>query len=94
MVKIFLVKVLIITYGVPGITPVGRAVPTIYRSEYLMFWWAEPTLQNWSAFKKTREDELVPMILGGKQADAEKLAGGVQKERFQKIIGLVDGLGQ
>ena len=51
-------------------------------------------VDTWSAFKKTREDELVPMILGGKQADAEKLAGGVQKERFQKIIGLVDGLGQ
>lgn len=47
---------------------------------------------TWSAFKKSREDELVPMILAGKQEDAEKLAGGVQKERFQKIMALCDEL--
>lgn len=51
-------------------------------------------VDTWNAFKKTREDELVPMILGGKQDEAEKLAGGVQKERFQKIMGLVDELGK
>ncbi|MBI5827702.1 MAG: hypothetical protein HZB22_08265 [Deltaproteobacteria bacterium] len=51
-------------------------------------------VDTWGAFKKTRETDLVPMILGGKQDDAEKLAGGIQKERFQKIIGLVDELGK
>lgn len=49
---------------------------------------------TWGAFKKTRETDLVPMILSGKQEDAEKLAGGIQKERFQKIMGLVDELGK
>ncbi|TAN63188.1 hypothetical protein EPN18_03125 [bacterium] len=49
---------------------------------------------TWNAFKKSREAELVPMILEGKQADAEKLASGVQKERFQKVISLVDDLGK
>lgn len=47
---------------------------------------------TWNAFKKTRETELVPMILAGKQDDAEKLAGNVQKERFQKITALCDEL--
>ncbi len=47
---------------------------------------------TWSAFKKTREDEIVPTLLAGKQEDAEKLAGGVQKERFGKIMALCDEL--
>ncbi|MBI5598211.1 MAG: hypothetical protein HY890_00560 [Deltaproteobacteria bacterium] len=51
-------------------------------------------VDTWTAFKKTRETELVPLILSGKQDDAEKLAGGIQKERFQKIMGLVDELGK
>ncbi len=49
---------------------------------------------TWNAFKKTRADELVPMLLGGKQEEAEKLAGGIQKERFGKMMGLVDELGK
>ncbi|MBI5345144.1 MAG: hypothetical protein HZB83_07405 [Deltaproteobacteria bacterium] len=47
---------------------------------------------TWAAFKKTREAELVPLILAGKQEDADKLAGGVQKERFKKIMDLSDEL--
>lgn len=49
-------------------------------------------VETWDAFKKTREEELVPMILAGKQEEAEKLAGGVQKERFKKITDLCDEL--
>ncbi len=48
---------------------------------------------TWGAFKKTREAELVPMILAGKEDDALKLAGGVQKERFNKCMGLLTELG-
>jgi len=49
-------------------------------------------IDTWNAFKKTREDELVPMILAGKQGDAEKLAGGVQGERFEKMMALCEAL--
>ncbi|MBI5184675.1 MAG: hypothetical protein HZA01_02980 [Nitrospinae bacterium] len=48
---------------------------------------------TWSAFKNTRETELVPMVLSGKQEDAEKLAGGIQKERLKKINEICDALG-
>lgn len=47
---------------------------------------------TWSDFKKTREDELVPLILSGKDEDARKIAAGVQKERFEKMMGIVDAL--
>jgi len=48
---------------------------------------------TWGNFKKTRETELVPMILSGKQEEAEKIAGGIQKERMKKINDLCDALG-
>lgn len=47
---------------------------------------------TWNAFKETREGELVPLLLAGKQEEAEKLAGGVQKERFKKVNDLCDEL--
>lgn len=50
-------------------------------------------VQTWDAFKKTRETELVPAILAGKEDDARKLAGGVQKERITKAQQLVGELG-
>ena len=50
-------------------------------------------LENWNAFKKTRETELVPMILAGKDDEARKLAGGVQKERITKCQQMVGELG-
>ena len=49
--------------------------------------------ENWNAFKKTREAELVPAILAGKEDEAKKLAGGVQKERITKCQQLVGELG-
>ncbi len=48
---------------------------------------------TWATFKKTRENELVPLILAGKEDEALKLAGGVQKERFAKCLSLVGDLG-
>jgi hypothetical protein len=50
-------------------------------------------VDNWNAFKKTREQELVPAILAGKEDEAKKLAGGVQKERITKCQQMVSELG-
>ncbi|MBK6998599.1 MAG: hypothetical protein IPH35_01005 [Rhodoferax sp.] len=50
-------------------------------------------LENWNAFKKTRETELVPAILAGNDAEARKIAGGIQKERITKCHELVGELG-
>jgi hypothetical protein len=47
----------------------------------------------WEAFQKTREEELVPLILTkGKQKEAEKVATGIQNERFTKMLALCDEL--
>jgi hypothetical protein len=50
-------------------------------------------VEAWNAFKKTREVELVPAILAGKDDEARKLAGGIQKERYTKCQQLVGDLG-
>lgn len=44
--------------------------------------------KNWADFKKTREEELVPLILAGKQEEAKKIAMGIQKERLGKVVAL------
>ncbi len=49
---------------------------------------------NWAAFKKTREEELVPLILAGKQAEGKKIAMGIQKERLTKVLTLTTELDQ
>ena len=50
-------------------------------------------VDNWNAFKKTRETELVPAILAGKDDEARKIAGGIQKERITKCQQMVSELG-
>lgn len=50
--------------------------------------------ETWAAFKKTRETELVPLILKGKEEEAKKLAGGIQKERYMKVSDLINELDQ
>jgi hypothetical protein len=50
-------------------------------------------VDTWAAFKKTREDELVPLILAGKDAEARKIAGGIQKERITRCQQLLGELG-
>ena len=47
---------------------------------------------TWSEFKKTRETELVPAILAGKQEEGDRLATGVQKERYKKMMDLLSQL--
>lgn len=50
-------------------------------------------VDTWAAFKKTRETELVPAVLAGKDDDAKKLANGIQKERYTKCQQLLGELG-
>jgi hypothetical protein len=50
-------------------------------------------VENWNAFKATREKELVPAILAGQDAEARKIAGGIQKERYTKCQQMVGELG-
>ena len=49
-------------------------------------------VETWNAFKQTREAELVPAILAGKDDEAKKIAGGVQKERITKCQTLTSEL--
>lgn len=48
--------------------------------------------EAWNAFKKTREEELVPLILSGKQEEADKIAMDIQRERIMKVMKLCDEL--
>lgn len=50
-------------------------------------------LETWNAFKKTREADLVPAILVGREDEARKLASGVQKERYTRVQELIGELG-
>lgn len=47
---------------------------------------------TWKAFKKTREEELVPLILARKMKEADEVATGIQYERFKKMMALVNEL--
>ncbi|MFQ5480844.1 MAG: hypothetical protein ACE5DW_06165 [Thermodesulfobacteriota bacterium] len=47
---------------------------------------------NWNAFKKTREEELVPLLIAGKDAKAKAIALGIQKERLKKVLDNCDAL--
>jgi len=48
----------------------------------------EEMSKNWADFKKTREEELVPLILAGKQEEGKKIAMGIQKVRLDKVVSL------
>jgi formiminotetrahydrofolate cyclodeaminase len=50
-------------------------------------------VDTWNAFKKTREQELVPLILAGKDAEARKIATGIQKDRITRCQELLSELG-
>jgi len=49
-------------------------------------------VENWNAFKATREKELVPAILKGNDDEAKKIANGIQKERITKCQTLTSEL--
>lgn len=48
--------------------------------------------ETWAAFKKTREEELVPAIMRNDRARYEKVAGGIQKERLDRMYALIDSI--
>lgn len=48
--------------------------------------------ETWNAFKKTRETELVPLILKGNDEEAKKIGGGIQKERITNCHKLINEL--
>ena len=48
--------------------------------------------ETWAAFKQTREKELVPAVLAGNQAEVDKIGGGIQKQRYDKMIAIVDAM--
>jgi hypothetical protein len=39
----------------------------------------------WDAFKTTRENEIIPAVLAGKNAEAKALATGIQSERMKQM---------
>ena len=44
----------------------------------------------WEAFKATRENEIIPAVLAGKNADAKALATGIQTERMKQMRGAMN----
>ena len=50
----------------------------------------EEVKASWEAFKNTRDSELIPALLAGDRSTATSLATGVQKERFETMMALLD----
>jgi len=42
--------------------------------------------ETWAEFQKTRDEELIPLILAGRQAEARALASGIQARRYNRFI--------
>ncbi|MDD5387836.1 MAG: hypothetical protein PHD37_00710 [Gallionellaceae bacterium] len=59
---------------------------------------AQPTLAQfktvWEAFKKTRDDEIIPALMSGSRLKARVMALSVQKPRFDKMNELLESLPQ
>lgn len=49
--------------------------------------------ETWEAFKKTREEELVPAILAGEREKVDRIGARIQKERLDKMYTLIAMLG-
>jgi len=45
--------------------------------------------ETWTAFKATREKELVPAILAGEREKADKIGTGIQKTRLDRMYALI-----
>lgn len=43
----------------------------------------------WAEFKKTRETEIIPAVKKGDVVKAKEIASGIQKERFKKMMELL-----
>ncbi|MDO9225971.1 MAG: hypothetical protein Q8M09_13255 [Pseudomonadota bacterium] len=59
---------------------------------------AQPTLVQfkavWDAFKKTRDDEIIPTLMSGSHLKARAMAFAVQAPRFKKMNELLESLPQ
>lgn len=44
---------------------------------------------TWEAFKRTRENELVPAIMANDRVNYEKIGAGIQKVRLDRIYALI-----
>ncbi len=59
---------------------------------------AQPTLlqfrTTWEAFKKTRDSEIIPLLMAGSNLKARAMALTVQAPRFKKMNELLDSLPQ
>ncbi len=59
---------------------------------------AQPTLlqfkTTWEAFKKTRDSEIIPLLMAGSNFKARAMAFTVQAPRFKKMNELLDSLPQ
>ncbi len=44
----------------------------------------------WEAFRKTRDEEILPALHEGRFDDATKLATGIQEERYRKFISIAE----
>ncbi len=54
----------------------------------------EELQSTWQAFAKTKDTEIIPLILAGRIAESQELAVGVQQGRQQKIRTIAEELGK
>lgn len=59
---------------------------------------AQPTLRQfkevWEAFKKTRDEDIIPDLMAGSNLKARAMALAIQAPRFKKMNDLLDSLPQ
>lgn len=46
----------------------------------------------WVVFRDGRDNNVIPALLAGRIEEAKSIATGIQKERFQKVSSILDGL--
>ena len=46
----------------------------------------------WTAFKTTRDEKIIPLTMAGKRDEARYIAGGVQRDRVDKMLAILESL--
>lgn len=49
---------------------------------------------KWEEFRNTRDNELIPLILAGKDAESKRLVSSVQKKRYENVIKLLNDINE
>ena len=70
-----------------GFSNVARMSPALLRG-------LEELNTFWTAFRQTRDTQLIPLIYEGKIEEAEALALGIQAERYLKFRSIAKRLGE